>query len=395
MRSPETRVPLSAGLVFALALAGCGRGGGDRADAPQPAAASTSPAPAASGSSGPTGRGPAEPRAVAPAATASGAPSRRPVAEVNGAPILERRVLEVAALNKLRAEAEGKVFSEEDERRLRAASLDLLIDAELMIQAARERGLVVSPEEVEAELRAARARFDTDEAYADYLREAQLTEEEVREEAERRLLMNAYKKSVLGQTPVTDEDARRFYEENKALFVEPEKVRVANILVRAKQDDPPALREQARKRVQEARKRVLAGQDFGAVAREYSQHPTATRGGDLGFIPKGAPAVLPKFEEVAFSTPVGDVSEVFETPFGFNVLKVIEKKPEEPLPFERVRAEILVQLGMMRDSEALSAHLAQLRGSAKIQVLDPAYLPPEPKADASGAAKGGKAPASR
>ncbi len=317
------------------------------------------------------------------------------MAEVNGAPILERRVLEVAALNKLRAEAEGKVFSEEDERRLRAASLDLLIEAELMIQAARERGLAVSPEEVEAEVRSARARFDTDEAYADYLREAQLTEEEVREEAERRLLMNAYKKSVLGQTPVTDEDARRFYEENRALFVEPEKVRVANILVRAKQDDPPALRDQARKRVQEARQRVLAGQDFAAVAREYSQHPTATRGGDLGFIPKGAPAILPKFEEVAFSTPVGDVSDVFETPFGFNVLKVVEKKPEEPLPFERVRAEILVQLGMMRDSEALSAHLAELRRSAKIRVLDPAYLPPEPKAEASGAAETGKAPASR
>lgn len=395
MRSPRMPFVVSLGLCSFLALAGCGRAGGERADVSAPAAAGPAPAPAASGPPAPVGSGPSGPRAVEPVAGAAPVPSLRAVAEVNGTPIPERRVLEVAAVNKARAEAEGKVFSEEDERRLKAASLDLLIEAELMIQAARERGLAVSPEEIEAELRAARARFDTDEAYAEYLREAQLTEKDVREEAERRLLMNAYKKSLLGQKPVTEEDARRFYEENEAFFVEPEKVRVANILVRAKPDDPPPLREQARKRVEEARRRVLAGEDFAAIAREYSQHPTATRGGDLGFIPKGAPAIFPKFEEVAFSTPVGEVSEVFETPFGFNVLKVAEKKPEEPLPFERVRAEILLQLGMMRDSEALGAHLAELRKAAKIRVLDPAYLSLEPKAEASGAAEKGRGPASR
>jgi peptidyl-prolyl cis-trans isomerase C len=311
-------------------------------------------------------------------ASKSEPPSSRPVAEVNGVPIPERRVLEVAAANRARAEAEGRVFGEEEERVLRAASLDLLIEAELMVQAARQKGLTVSPEEVEAEIHAARARFDTDKEYAEYLQDAHLTEQEVREEAERRLLMNAYRRTILGQKPVTEEDARRYYEEHRSRFVEPEKARVANILIQAKPDDPAPKREAARKRAEEARRRALDGEDFARLAQEYSQHPTAARGGDLGFIPKGAPTIFPQFEEVVFSTPVGQVSEVFETPFGFNVLKVLEKKPAEQLPFEKVRAEVLVELGMIRDSEALSAHLASLKKAANIRILDPAYAMPKP-----------------
>lgn len=106
----------------------------------------------------------------------------------------------------------------------------------------------------------------------------------------------------------------------------PEEIRVAHILIRPEGSEPGQI-EAARATARALRDSILAGSDFGALAAARSaDQGSATRGGDLGFIPYSAPLVEP-FKSVAFALQnVGDVSDVVDTQFGSHVIKLLEKK---------------------------------------------------------------------
>jgi peptidyl-prolyl cis-trans isomerase C len=258
------------------------------------------------------------------------------------------------------------------------AALQMLIDGELMIQQARKEGIELPTEEIEAEIQAARAQFASEEEFANYLRDAGMTEEDLREEAERRVLMRAYQALVAKGQKVDDAMAREVYDANPELFTEGEQVRAAQILVRTDQSDPPAKRQEARDRIDEAHGRLEKGEDFAEMAKEYSQATTASKGGDLGYFPRGV--MVPMLEEVAFKTPVGESSPVFETIYGFNILKVLEKREPELKPFEEIKPLLMVELARMMQSQALQARLLELRADASIQILDEG-LGPRPEQD--------------
>lgn len=115
--------------------------------------------------------------------------------------------------------------------------------------------------------------------------------------------------------------------------------------------------------------RLKAGEDFAEVAKEVSQDTsTKERGGDLGWFPRGR--MVPEFEEVAFSLPVGELSEPVKTQYGYHIIKVEERDPNRPLDemaLERARAQ------------ALDNWLAEQRAAAQVQrMLTPDKVPPTP-----------------
>lgn len=291
------------------------------------------------------------------------------VAKVNGTPIHQRDVYQLAQTNKSRLQGQGIPMSEGTDKRILSGALELLINAELMVQQSREEGLQVEPEQLEGELEIVRSRFDTEEDYQEYLENAGITQEDVLEEVERRLRMNAYQNFVIKDQSVEESEARAFYLENPELFMSEERVRAAQILIRTARNDPPSKKEEARAIIQEVYQKSLAGEGFAKLAQEYSQAPTANKGGDLGFFTQGK--MVPKFEKVAFTTPVGEISPVFETPFGFNIIKVLEKVEPAVKPFEEVKPILLVQLAQIKESGALSAKLTELRADSEIEILDP------------------------
>jgi len=80
---------------------------------------------------------------------------------------------------------------------------------------------------------------------------------------------------------------------------------------------------------QELRKRILAGEDFATLAKQYSDDTgSGSNGGDLGWFVKGA--MVAAFEDVAFALPVGQVSEPVKTDFGYHLIEVIEKDTQRP-----------------------------------------------------------------
>ncbi|MGC8837598.1 MAG: peptidylprolyl isomerase [Anaerolineae bacterium] len=115
--------------------------------------------------------------------------------------------------------------------------------------------------------------------------------------------------------------------------------------------------------------RLKAGDDFAAVAKEFSQDTsTKDQGGDLGWFPRGR--MVPEFEEAAFSLPVGEVSEPVKTQYGYHIIKVEERDPNRPLDqtaLEEMRAQ------------ALDNWLAEQRAAAQIQrMLTPDKVPVTP-----------------
>jgi peptidyl-prolyl cis-trans isomerase C len=304
------------------------------------------------------------------------------VASVNGASITAGQVTELAQTNKIRLRAQGMNLPDGADQELMRAALQMLIDGELMIQQARKDGVELPAEEIEAEVQAARAQFASEEEFANYLRDAGMTEEDLREEAERRVLMRAYQALVAKGQKVDDAMAREVYDANPELFTEGEQVRAAQILVRTDQNDPPAKRQEARDRIDEVHSKLEKGEDFAELAREYSQATTASKGGDLGYFPRGV--MVPMLEEVAFKTPVGESSPVFETIYGFNILKVLEKREPELKPFEEIKPLLMVELARMMQSQALQAKLLELRADASIQILDEGLgSDPEPDPEAA------------
>jgi parvulin-like peptidyl-prolyl isomerase len=103
------------------------------------------------------------------------------------------------------------------------------------------------------------------------------------------------------------------------------------------------------------------------MARQHSELTNAAKGGELGFFPRGV--VFPMFEEVAFRTPPGEFIPVFETVYGYNIVKVHERREPELKPFAEVKPALMVELARQQEDMTLEIKLAELRDGSSIEVM--------------------------
>src|SRR5690606_32406771 len=114
-------------------------------------------------------------------------------------------------------------------------------------------------------------------------------------------------------------------------------------------------------------KQLDEGGDFEALAKEKSKDGAAANGGDLGYF--GAGQMVPAFEQAAMALEVGAYTkEPVQTQFGFHVIKVEDKRQQQPPAYEQVQAQVRSLL--LR--EKYFAEVDRIRGAAKIDVQDPA-----------------------
>jgi peptidyl-prolyl cis-trans isomerase D len=149
----------------------------------------------------------------------------------------------------------------------------------------------------------------------------------------------------------TDAQMQAFYREHvEDRFTDADEVRARHILIKIDPGADEAAKSKARAEADDLLKQVRAGGDFEALAKAHSKDPgSAAKGGDLGFFPRGR--MVPTFDAAAFALAPGQVSEVVETPFGFHIIKVEEKKAGGVRPFEAVRDQIEKELTAERSLE--------------------------------------------
>ncbi|MEN8376282.1 MAG: peptidylprolyl isomerase [Gemmatimonadota bacterium] len=165
---------------------------------------------------------------------------------------------------------------------------------------------------------------------------------------------------VVVDTILTEDELRaRFDQDQPGL-----EVRARHVLLQVTPDATPEVRDSVRTLIADVRSRAAAGDDFGALAEEYSQDPgSATRGGDLGFFPRGQ--MVRPFEEAAFALQPGDVSDVVETSFGYHVIKVEERR--EP-NYEERKDAFAQSLKTQLVFEAEQAYVDSLLEALEIEV---------------------------
>lgn len=179
---------------------------------------------------------------------------------------------------------------------------------------------------------------------------------------------------VAGPQKASDEEIRQYYLEHPLEFTTAEKVRARHILVQAARSAPEQDRAAARARIEELRRRLLAGEDFAVLARDFSEDPGAKQnGGDLGYFPRGR--MVAEFEATAFALQPGEMSDVVETQYGFHLIRVEARQAAELQPLDVVKQRIAANLARDRQAEAVNSFVEKLTKDAGMELVIEPLIP--------------------
>jgi peptidyl-prolyl cis-trans isomerase C len=170
----------------------------------------------------------------------------------------------------------------------------------------------------------------------------------------RRALRDAYfDRSV--RSAISDVDAKKFYDSQVSGLKPEEEVRARHILVDSKD------------KARELYEKLAHGTDFARLAKEYSKDPgSKDQGGELGFFKRGQ--MVPPFEEAAFKLKKGEISEPFESQFGWHIVRVDDRRQRAaPPPFETVKDRVVASMIHQKAQQIAT----DLRGKAQIEYIDP------------------------
>ncbi|MEK6300104.1 MAG: peptidylprolyl isomerase [Acidobacteriota bacterium] len=177
---------------------------------------------------------------------------------------------------------------------------------------------------------------------------------------------------------VSDGDVEQYFSDHSSEFDE---VRVRHILIstqpkpadegeseggKDKKDAPkPPTKEEAKKKAQAVLERVRKGEDFARLANETSDDPgSKDKGGEYDFFAKGS--MVPEFEEVAFKLKPGEVSEPVETPFGYHIIKLEDRRSATSASDPKVRQQITDKL----KQEKLDARIEEITAASTVEVAE-------------------------
>jgi peptidyl-prolyl cis-trans isomerase D len=161
------------------------------------------------------------------------------------------------------------------------------------------------------------------------------------------------------QVTLSEDDLRKYYEQNISRYTSAEERHAAHILVSAPKDAPAADRAKAKAKAEallaEARKNPAG---FADLAKKNSDDKgSAANGGDLDFFGRGA--MVKPFEDAAFAMKPGEISNVVESEFGFHIIKLLDVRGGEKKPFEAVRAQIVDEVSKPKAQEMFAAAAEQ------------------------------------
>jgi peptidyl-prolyl cis-trans isomerase C len=182
-----------------------------------------------------------------------------------------------------------------------------------------------------------------------------------------------------GKINITEEDAKKYYDENPTKFEVKEQVRASHILITPdttdSEADPNQAKAEAKAKIQGLLEQVKGGADFAELAKANSDGPSAAGGGDLKFFPRGQMAA--PFEKAAFALEVGKVSDIVETRYGYHIIKVTDHKDPSTVSFEQARNSLIRQLTQRKQAEFANKYIDSLKAAANI-VYPPGKEPTPP-----------------
>jgi peptidyl-prolyl cis-trans isomerase C len=263
-------------------------------------------------------------------------------------------------------------FAEQYAKQLREQFIEQTIRRNLLDEKIKEANIVITDEEVMStieEIATSQKEPLTLEEFKKKLAEYGQSFDEVKEEVRKGLARNKFMQAQwAGKINVTEEDARKYYDENPKQFEQPEQVRASHILIKPEFTDPNAdpneAKAIARTKTEGLLKQLKDGSDFAELAKAHSNCPSAPNGGDLGFFPRGE--TTPAFENVAFELEIGQISDVVETEYGYHIIKTTGHKDASTTTFDQAKDDIIRQLTQKKQSELAEEYIESLKAKANI-----------------------------
>jgi peptidyl-prolyl cis-trans isomerase C len=267
-------------------------------------------------------------------------------------------------------------YAEQYETQIREQAIEQTIRRHLLDEKVKEANLVITDEEVMSTIEkiasSQKEPLSLEEfkkKMAEYGQSFDNVKEEIRKGLSRNRFMEA---QWAGKINVTEEDARKYYQENTKQFETPEQIRASHILIKPvftdpnvdPNADPNEAKGKARAKTEDLLKQLKDGADFAELAKANSNCPSAPRGGDLGFFPRGETTLA--FEKVAFEMEIGQISDIVETEYGYHIIKVTDHKEASKTSFEQAKDDIITQLTQKKQSEFADEYIESLKADAKI-----------------------------
>ena len=262
--------------------------------------------------------------------------------------------------------------TEQYARQLREQFLEETIRRHLLDKKVQEANITITEEEVMSminEIASSQKEPLSLEEFKKKMAEYGQSFDEVKEEVREGLARNKFMEAKwAGKIDVTEEDARKYYDENTRQFEIPEQVRVSHILIKPvfadPNSDPNEAKIKARTKTEDLLKQIKEGGDFAELAKANSNCPSAPRGGDLGFFPRGE--TTPVFEKAAFELEIGQISDIVETEYGYHIIKVTGHKDASTTSFDQAKDNIVKQLTEKKKSDIAEEYIESLKAQANI-----------------------------
>jgi len=146
----------------------------------------------------------------------------------------------------------------------------------------------------------------------------------------------------LDKVTIAEKEISDFYELNQESFKNPKKIKARHILLKVSPDASESEETNTKEKALSLLKRLKDGEDFAALAKKYSQGPTASKGGDLGYFTRGK--MVKSFEELAFSLKKGEIGGPVKTRFGWHIIRIDDIKNTTIKTLSEVRNQIVTTL---------------------------------------------------
>lgn len=242
------------------------------------------------------------------------------------------------------------------------AFLDQLINTKVAISEAKKQKIEVKDAELNERLNKIKSMYGSEDVFLQALSDKGTNLTEFKKEMQEQMMaQKLVEKEVASKIVVTPAEISELYEKNKEQLVTPKRVKVKEIMVR-KSETVPA--EESKKKVADIQAALKKGTDFSEVAKQYSEGPYASAGGDMGYVVKGQ--LLEEMDGAIFTAQKGATTDVVETRIGYHIFKIEDIEEPRNLGLNEVSDFLKGQLFRKKFEDNLIKWLDEKRKNAYI-----------------------------
>jgi len=287
------------------------------------------------------------------------------IATVNGNAITGKDLKAEMKFLEMEMQLRNRPVSYSQMAQMRSQIIDNLINREMIYQDATNKKIHIRPEWLNDAMTELTDQIGGRSALNNYMTAAGINRNELKDRLDRGLVVRSLlRRDAVRTIRISEAEKEAFYRNHPNYFQMGEQVRVRHIFVAEK---PGRQGEaSARSRIESLKKQLAMGADFAVLALEYSDCPSRTSAGDLGYLTRQQ--LVADFADVAFALKPGEVSDIVTTSYGYHLIKLIDRIPPQQISYKESREKIERSLRRNKENVAVKRFVAELKKKTVIKL---------------------------